>query len=176
MAGCKGLYPSIPNGTISNNLVYGVVGYAIHAYHDVYNTKIVNNTVFGNGNPGGDGGGIAIGGNTSGFPTSAGFVVNNNIVYDNQGLGIHEEGTQGANTYSNNLVTGNSTNYGTLHSSMYGRRHFNPQFVNSFVTAAGYYRLMNSSPAVNAGTSNGAPSSDLDVPDERKVPHLIRCV
>lgn len=158
----QGIYPSIPNGTISNNLVYRVVGYAIHAYHDVYNTKIVNNTMFGNGNPGGDGGGIAIGGNTSGFPTSAGFVVTNNIVYDNQGIGIHEEGTQGTNTYSNNLVLGNTTNYGTLHSSRTADVSANPQFVNYLRSGGGNYRLTSTSPAVNAGTSNGAPSIDID--------------
>ncbi|WP_238552037.1 right-handed parallel beta-helix repeat-containing protein [Herminiimonas sp. CN] len=157
----QGIYPSIPNGTVSNNIIYRVVGYAINTGHNSYTSKIVNNTMFGNGNPSLDGGGIVITAND--FATqSHGFIVANNIIYDNQGIGVHEEGSQGANTYTNNLIYGNNTNWGNLGSSHTSDVAAAPQFVNYIRTGGGNYRLGSTSPAIGKGSTSYAPSTDFD--------------
>ena len=157
----QGIYPSIPNGTVSNNLIYRVVAYAINTGHNSYSSKIVNNTMFGNGNPSLDGGGIVITAND--FSTqSHGFIVANNVIYDSQGVGVHEEGSQGANTYSNNLVYGNNTNWGYLNSPHANDVSADPLFVNYIRSGGGNYSLQSTSPAIDKGSSTYAPPIDIN--------------
>jgi hypothetical protein len=158
----QGLYASIPNVTFSNNIVYGANAFAINTGHFSINCIMVNNTLFGNGNPSLDSGGVVITATDSGAQ-SAGHVVRNNIIFDNQGVGIHEEGSQGTNVYSNNLVYQNNTNFGVINGhSNTNNVVANPQFVNYIRTGGGDYHLQSTSPAINTGISTNAPTKDLD--------------
>lgn len=158
----QGLYAAIPNVTFTNNIVYGVAAYAVNTGHYSINCTIVNNTLFGNGNSGLDSGGIVITATDAG-PQSAGHIVRNNIIFNNLGIGIHEEGSQGANVYSNNLVYQNNTNYGNLNGhSNSNNVSANPQFINYQPNGTGDYRLQSGSPAINAGAAAYAPATDLD--------------
>lgn len=159
----QGLYASIPRITFSNNIVYGVLAYAVNTGHYATSCTIVNNTLFGNGNVDLDSGGVVITG-TDAAPTSNGHHVRNNIIYDNQGIGIHEEGTQGSgNLYSNNLVFGNNTNYGVLngHSNLNNITN-SPTFVTYIRAGGGNYHLSATSLCISAGTSSDAPAIDFD--------------
>src|SRR5207244_3554147 len=109
-------------------------------------------------------GGIVVG---AGVGTDDNTVVNNNIVYNNPGTdgGIVEEGTTGThNTYANNLVYGNTPVNISLQNGLTatGTVSANPLFVNYTGTTTGDYHLQSSSPAINAGTSSNAPTTDYD--------------
>jgi hypothetical protein len=159
----QGVYTSIPNVTMTNNIIYRVVGYAVTNGHCSYNVKVLNNTMFGNGGTV-EGGGVVMTNNTNCSLPSNGNIVANNIIYDNV-LGVHEEGvTSGVDvtTYTNNLVYGNTTNYGVMGNPHVNDRTGNPLFVNYIRTGGGNYHLQSTSPAVNTGTSNSAPAFDMD--------------
>src|SRR5439155_355526 len=94
-------------------------------------------------------------------------VVNNNLVYNNPGKdgGIVEEGSTGThNTYTDNLVFGNTPVNISLQNGLTatGTVSANPQFVNYTGSPTGNYHLQSSSPAINAGTSSNAPTTDYD--------------
>jgi hypothetical protein len=168
-SGCNnkvhGLYAAIPNVTFSNNIVYGSNAYAINTGHFSINCIMVNNILIGNGNPLLDSGGIVITATDSTSPISNGHRIRNNIIFDNSGTGIHEEGSQGSDTiYSNNLVYQNSSaNFGQLNGhSNTNNVAANPQFVNYVRSGSGDYHLQSTSPAVNTGVSTNAPTKDLD--------------
>lgn len=160
----QGLYAAIPNVTYSNNIVYGVLAYAVNTGHYSINCIIVNNTLFGNGNVALDSGGVVITA-TDAAPTSNGHRVRNNIIYDNQGIGIHEEGTQGSDIiYSNNCVVGNNTNFGNLNGhSNTNNVSTTPTFVNYKRDGSGDYHLTSTSSCTDTGTSLNAPVIDFDL-------------
>lgn len=148
------------NGDIKNNLVYQVDSVGIHLWHDASNVNIVNNTVFANGS------GILVGAGdfVNSRSPNDNTVVANNIVYDNRGSGISEQGLTGTNnTYHNNLVFQNGTDWrlqnGVKHTDTISA---DPQFVNYQPDGSGDYRLSASSPAIDAGTVDKAPEGDLD--------------
>jgi hypothetical protein len=91
-------------------------------------------------------------------------VVNNNIVYDN-GYGISEQGTTGKNnSYSNNLVTKNTTNI-SLRNGLTAKNTVasDPLFVGYSKTAATpNFHLTASSPAIGRGIATGALATDID--------------
>jgi hypothetical protein len=156
----QGIYETA-SGNVMNNVVYRASGYGIHLWHDANHVNIVNNTVFNN-----DKGGIVVGGadfvNTTG---PADYVkVENNIVYDNKNYGIIEAGATGThNVYTNNLVYDNGTNF-SLQNGLVATNTISadPKFVNYIATGGGDYHLAAGSPAIDAGMSSGAPTSDLD--------------
>ena len=159
----QGLYAAIPNVTFSNNIVCGVEAYAINTGHYSINCIIVNNTLFGNGNPGLDSGGVVLTA-TDAAPTSNGHRIRNNIIYDNKGIGIHEEGTQGSDIiYSNNFVVGNNTNFGTMngHSNTNNITSGIPGFINYLRDGSGNYQLLSTSQCKDAGTSTNGPAKDF---------------
>jgi hypothetical protein len=163
-SGCSyvhGIYIST-SGNVKNNLVYNVGGAAIHLWHDASNVNIVNNTTTSSGV------GIVVGGGDFYHSTTgkADYVnVFNNIVFDN-GIGVTEQGTTGANnSYLNNLVYQNSSKNWDLDP---GKSNANtisadPQFVNYNRTGTSVdFHLKSTSPAINKGTANLAPSTDIE--------------
>jgi hypothetical protein len=154
-----GIYQTAP-GNVENNLVYRTSGWGIALWHDANHINIVNNTVFNNAS-----GGITVGGGDFVHSTGpADYVkVANNIVYDNK-VGIDEYGSTGThNVYTDNLVSGSGTNF-SLQNGLVATNTItaDPKFVNYIATGGGDYHLAAGSPAIDAGTSSGAPSSDLD--------------
>lgn len=157
----QGVYTSIPNVTISNNVIYKVVGYAVTNGHCSYNVKVLNNTMFNNGGTA-EGGGVVMTGNTNCTLASKGNVVANNIVYDNV-IGLHEEGVSTADvtTYTNNLVYGNKINWGAMRMPHSNDVSADPAFVNYIRTGGGDYRLRSGSAAIGKGSTTYAAPSDF---------------
>jgi hypothetical protein len=155
-----GIYPSTDNVTISNNIIYRVVGYGVTSGHCAYNNKIVNNTIFGNGGTV-EGGGIILAGNTNCTNSATGYVVANNIIFDSV-VGVHEEQQPVGATYVNNLVFGNTTNWGSMGNTHTADVVADPQFVNYIRAGGGDYHLKSTSPAINKGSATYAPATDLD--------------
>lgn len=159
-AGCRyiqAIYIST-SATVKNNIVFQNGGAAIHLWHDANHVDVVNNTVFGNGV------GIVVGGGDYYHTTGPADYVNvyNNIVIDN-GYGIIENGQTGThNSYVNNLVFRNATQWAMLTSSHSGDINADPQFVNYVKTGGGNYHLTSTSPAINRGTATLAPPTDFD--------------
>jgi parallel beta-helix repeat protein len=146
---------------VKNNVVYRVGEAAIHLWHDANHVTITNNTVTGSHY------GIIVGGGDF-YNTTAGndyTVVNNNIVYDNT-YGISEQGKTGThNSYSNNLVYGNSSTAISLRNGLTAKNTVssNPLLVSySRTSTAPDYHLASGSPAVGRGTATGAQSTDID--------------
>jgi hypothetical protein len=157
-----GIYPGGPSGTISNNISYGNAGFGIHCWHNCNNQIITNNLLFGNGE-----GGILIGqgdGPNDGSVAADNMLVANNIVIDNGGsAGIRESGTTGeANKYEDNIVVGNAVDgIGLRTGSETNTITSQPGFVNFQPDGSGDYRLLPDSPGVDAGTTDGAPATDI---------------
>lgn len=165
-----GIYAAVPRVTIVNNIVYGAVGDGITSWHAARALTIANNLSLMNG-----GAGILVGTGERGA-SSAGHtrtLVSNNIVYRNVLHGITET-TDGShrvgpgNRYLHNLTFANRNGDpdpdagidlfpGEIVSNNLNR---DPRFARPS-PAAGQYRLLASSPAVDAGTCAGAPRRDF---------------
>ena len=154
----QGIYLSNSGGTTANNIVFAVSAWGIQMWHAATNATIVNNTVFNCY------GGIIVGaGDSPGGVTADNTLVANNIVYKNSGYGIYEYGATGIhNRYLNNLVTGNPTEIALLNGlSASATVTADPQFTNYQANGTGDYHLQSTSPAINAGTSTSAPTTDF---------------
>ena len=164
-----GIYHSTARGHIMNNLSYDNAGCGINLWHAANATIVTNNLTFGNKEHG-----ISIGTNTGNTDGVLGdhFIVANNISIDNALLGIRERmGVGPHNQYLNNIVYGNGD-------APFGDEHYNwpsaagskdvhtitqdVQFVRYAVDGSGDYHLQATSPAIGAGTTLGAPSTDID--------------
>jgi len=162
-----GIYYSGPGGHILNNLVYGCQAWGIHLWHQATGITIANNTVFENGY-----GGITVGGDSTTGVVDDHTIVSNNIVYHTV-RGIYEWDSTGLhNRYLNNLVSGSSSFTIRLNHGLTPRGGIasSPQFVNYVSSGTGdptWYRshfqlAAGTNPAVDTGTSEGAPGNDID--------------
>ena len=164
--GCNqihGIYSQESGDTIQNNLIFNAAGMCILADGVRSTLAVVTyNTLFLCRD------GINTG-NTTGTVPFAGSIIAYNIIYNMADTGIYEDpgSAYGTNQYVGNLIndvpngsppgSGNGMVRGTLVGTITGA----PTFVNYTGDATGDYHLSASSPAVNAGTSIGAPSSDF---------------
>ncbi len=163
------IYHSNARGHIINNITYDNAGCGINLWHGATDTVVSNNLTFGNKEHG-----ISIGTNTSDNNHDDGdnFIVSNNISIDNSLLGIRErKGVGSHDQFLNNIVYGNGDapfgdeNYdwpSTAGSKDVNTITQNVLFVNFKADGSGDYHLQANSPAIGAGTSVGAPSTDFD--------------
>jgi len=155
-----GIYVST-SGSAVNNLVYSISDTAIRLWHDANHVVVANNTLFASG------AGVLVGGGDyyhSTGPDDYTQVVNN-IVFDNAKTGIAELGSTGThNLYSNNLSYQNGAGNWSLHNGLSDAHAVtaNPAFVNYVRAGGGDYHLASVSPAIDKGTANDAPLTDLD--------------
>ena len=165
--GVQGIYSSNKGSKILNNIVYRASAYGIHLWHAATDSTIANNTVFANGSSG-MGGGIVTGvGDKPGNIQLKNTKVINNIVYKNPRQGISQYCYSGqscigsGNVTANNLVYGNGSAISLRVGSATGTINADPKFVSYNPTGTGDYRLQSSSPAVNKGIKNYAPTVDI---------------
>ena len=165
-----GIYYSQTGGHISNNIVYNVgAGWGIHCWHACSGVIITNNLVFNNK----PGGGIVVGGGDA--PNYANsladnIIIANNIAINNAGDGIREYEYPGEHTIGSHNQILNNIVYGNLDGNILllegntasGTITSNAQFVNYQQDGSGDYHLKSTSPAIDAGTPVGAPSTDFD--------------
>ncbi|MGZ5278529.1 MAG: choice-of-anchor D domain-containing protein [Pseudobdellovibrionaceae bacterium] len=165
--GVQGIYHSVLRGRIANNISYRNASFGIHLWHAANETTIVNNTVFNNGSSS-IGGGIIVGRGDTGVGVMNNTHILNNIVFNNPNSGISQYCYSGfacigsGNTVANNLVFGSRTAIAMRVGSPTGTVSADPQFVNYQANGSGDYHLKSTSPAINKGTSNLAPTTDLD--------------
>jgi hypothetical protein len=155
-----GIYQSNLRGHIYNNLVIRCGAEGIQLWHAANAVIVANNTVLSN-----VGTGILIGaGDSPGGISDDNTAVINNIVANNTSYGIMEEGTTGLhNRYLNDLVFENRTaNLQLLTGTPSGTITADPQFINNTGNASGDYHLLPTSPAIDAGVSANAPTTDID--------------
>jgi hypothetical protein len=164
-----GIYHSTARGHIMNNISYDNAGCGINLWHAATATVVTNNLSFGNKEHG-----ISLGTNTDNTDGDTGdnFIVANNISIDNALLGIRERiGVGSHNQYLNNIVYGNGdAPFGDEHydwPSSADNKDINTitedvRFVDYQINGTGDYHLQPGSPAIDAGTNVGAPSTDFD--------------
>lgn len=159
-----GIYQATSGGHIWNNVVFRNQGWGIHLYGYATNVVVANNTVFRNGY-----GGIVVAGGPTVIDDNT--LVSNNIVYQNglskgaDGNGIEEFGAYvgSHNRYLNNSVSNNGpVDWNLRNKAASATLQSDPQFVNFRPDGTGDYHLLPSSPAIDAGTSEGAPGFDFD--------------
>lgn len=135
------------NCTITNSLFYanqttsGFGNGGTISCDGTTNMSIVNSTIANNISSGSDGSGLAV-------EAASSYIVLNSIIYGNQ-IGNVSSATINA-TYCDIQAIGD------LHSGVTGNIATNPLF-----TSASDFTLQGTSPAVNAGTAVGAPTTDL---------------
>ena len=177
-ASVHGIYIANANNIVQNNISYRNQGWGITSWHYATHNTITNNTVFNN-----DVAGINTGANDGGVIDNYTEVGNNIVV--NNGIatnwvcypsgkwspgcsdarcGIGQEGSNGSsNIYINNVVSGNvPANIHVQKGEVSKTITASPSsvFVNYTGDGSGNYHLKSSSPAVNAGSSQGAPNRD----------------
>ncbi len=137
---------------IMNNVFYDNSSRAINlSLPSGVNPLVLNNTIDGN----------SVGIRLDRRVISLGHIIRNNVITNN-GIGLEVDfGTEANNpTFQNNLVFGNTTNYDLISSQtgLNGNISADPLFRNA---AANDFRLLGLSPAIDAGSSLGAPSRDF---------------
>jgi hypothetical protein len=163
------IYHSNEGGHIVNNIAYDNAGVGINLWHAADGTVVSNNLVFNNKEHG-----ISIGTNKSdnGGDKGNDFIVSNNISINNALLGIRERKGVGSNDqFLNNIVYGNGdAAFGdetydwpsSVGSKDVGTITKDVLFVNFKEDGSGDYHLQANSPAIGAGTNEGAPTTDFD--------------
>ena len=156
-----GIYITDTGPIVQNNIVYNNSGIGITGWHACMNATISNNLVWGNLDCG-----IEIGaGDAPGGVICNNSVVFNNISINNGNFGIQEYGSVGANNvFLNNCLYGNSVASTSLQLGHVAQNTVtsNAGFVTWQADGSGDYHLAAGSPCINAGTSQGAPSTDYD--------------
>ncbi len=149
-----GFYLCGDNELVANNIITYNSAYGIHiaGYTTVSNLKIYNNTVAFNGRSG-----------AIVWQDLDGIDIRNNIFYNNTNYGIDyyapTNSTGRKVNIDHNMFYGNPS--GTIHQNsifnIASNLTNNPNFVSD-----NDFHLKSGSPAINAGTSIGAPSTDFD--------------
>jgi hypothetical protein len=153
-----GIYHQQPRGKIQNNLVYRVGAWGIMVWYQATNMEITNNLVFESGSKNNMGnflgGGIAMTSKTTLNDTT----VSNNIIRNNSGIGLSDNGTTGTNNLiSNNVFFANGKNFMLLPGTqVLASILVDPMMINFKSDGSGDYRLQSNSPALDQGSSNCA--------------------
>ena len=152
-----GIYAQETGSVVLNNVTFNIAGRGLCIWGDrATNVTVVNNTSFHNQD------GMVAGASGATSTVFDNSIIANNIFYGNVQYGIYESDSVGSNNrYLNNLVDGNPYGTGMLTGQLVGTVAANPQFVNYTGDASGDYHLTSGSPAIGAGTSTDAPSSDF---------------
>jgi hypothetical protein len=163
------IYHSNARGHILNNIAYDNAGVGINLWHAATDTVVANNLVFNNKEHG-----ISIGTYTENTDGKKGdnFIVANNIVIYNALYGVRERiGVGSHDQFMNNIVYGNGkAAFGDEDGdwpSASGSKDVNTittdvLFKMYKADGNGDYHLQAGSPAINGGTTVGAPSYDYD--------------
>lgn len=154
-----GIYHTNLRGHVYNNLSVHNGSEGIQLWHAANAVLVANNTTLNN-----RGAGIVIGaGDSPGGITDDDSVVINNISVNNGQVGIQEFGKTGPNNrFLNNLSFGNGAgNFETITGKASGTIIADPQFLKNTGNWDGDYHLGPKSPAIDAGVSADAPSTDV---------------
>ncbi|HEX5410930.1 MAG TPA: choice-of-anchor D domain-containing protein [Terriglobia bacterium] len=160
-----GIYADRTGGHVLNNIIYHNWSNGIQVWGpSPSGITISGNTVLTSGNDG-----LVIGSDNSAADL---MVVTDNIFIHNANYGFDEQGATGTrNQYNNNLTYANAFGgYRLQTGTQSATVESDPLLVNYqaapvFIQpsdAGKYFQLQSSSPAINAGTSQGAPATDFD--------------
>jgi parallel beta-helix repeat protein len=156
-----GIYHANRGGHIYNNLAYHNRAYGIHLWHAASDVVISGNTVFNNGSSG-----LVVGAGDKPHGNRAdNCLVSNNIFAHNSRYGFVESGNTGThNRYIKNLTYANKLGPLQLQNGNVASDTINadPQFVNYTGDSSGEYRLKLGSPAIRSGSTDGAPTDDIE--------------
>ncbi len=158
--GCNlihGIYVSTAGAVVENNLTFNNSAKGIQLWGVPTNCIVINNTSFHNQD------GMVLGNDGSGSSTLDNSIIANNITYNNVRYGMYESGSLGThNQYLNNLIFDNPGGTSMITGQFTNTVSANPLFVTYTGDASGNYQLGAGSPAIGAGTSTDAPSTDFD--------------
>ncbi len=150
----------LENVRFINNIAYrnksaGIVvaGWNGDYEHPIHNVQIINNTVYGNGWPGHTwGGGIAV---ESGGARN--ILIRNNIVADNRGFQLRDDGGGEQVVIDHNLIHGFRGAANEVRGA--DAIEADPLFADPL---HGHFHLREGSPAIDAGLQEAAPGTDIE--------------
>jgi len=152
----QGIYFAVPNGKAFNNIVSNVTANCFTSWHSATNLVISGNTIMNCG-----GAGVSIGADGTTGANANSFVTDN--ISRNSPYGFAENGTVSGTRFNNNVIYADTTNFKLINGTQSGTVTADPQNVNYTGNAiTGDYHLQSTSPAIDAGTSLGAPTTDID--------------
>jgi parallel beta-helix repeat protein len=156
-----GIYHANRGGHILNNLVYHNRAYGIHLWHAASDVVISGNTVLNNGSSG-----LVVGaGDKPQGNRADNCLVSNNIFAYNARYGFVESGNTGThNRYIRNLTHENKLGSFQLQNGDMAADTIDadPKFVDYTGDSNGDYHLRVGSPALHSGSTEGAPSDDIE--------------
>jgi len=154
----QGIYLSTPNGKAFNNIISNTGRSCLDSWHAATNLVISGNTVMNCGRAG-----VSIGaGDAPGGVTNTGSIVTDNIVR-NSATGLDENGLVSGTQFIKNLLYANTTDFSLVNGTATGTVSADPLHFNYTGSAiTGDYHLRPGSPAIGAGTREGAPAEDFD--------------
>ncbi len=140
---------------VLNNIILNNAGIGVACTHACDQPTISNNTIVNNGD------GIRVGWSSTTTGSTNNAIISNNIIVNNVNYAIYEytAGMGTNNQFLNNLMYGNNPNSCNV-SNCLNSVTANPLFVNNTGDVSGDYHLQTGSPAIDTGTSIGAPSTD----------------
>lgn len=148
-----GIYHANVGGLVQNNIVFDVTFAGIQTWHAANAVTVTNNLVWNAVV------GIIVG---AADQRAEGYVVANNIVMNTQ-RGIEESGRNfGSNRYESNLMYANEVDFVMVTGKPEGTIREQPRHVRFAKDGSGDYRLRGDSPAIDAGTREGAPTFDFE--------------
>ena len=173
-----GLYLNGTDNLVDGCRIYGNGGWGVHAYGSTSARNIIrNNMIYNNAKAGSRGPGIGlytgsgqkaynnlIWGNQEGIAIGEGATnskVHNNSIYKNSRYGVLIDPLSNSAEVLNNIVFSNAAgilNQGTGSILQNNLSDTDPKFVDP---ASGDFRLLNGSPAIDAGTNSDIVSSDF---------------
>ena len=151
------------SATITNNLIYNTTGWGIQYQGTINGGSIANNTILSAYQ-----GGIVPYGTVTNLPIINNIILNTGSLGTSYGVDLTGNANNSTITVANNLLSGNvNGNFGgTGFTPANSITTVNPSsgalFVNYQANGSGDYHLAAGSPALAAGTSSHAPSTDLD--------------
>lgn len=159
----QGIYFLTSGGYAENNISFNNSGFGIQLWHHPEKIYLLNNTIFKNAS-----GGIVLGTDDSDVVVDH-ITVQNNIVANNGGVGVQEQGASASSTgthnvYTNNLLYGNGSGEISLHNGLEALLSvvLSPDFVDATGTKTGNYHLAAASPAIGTANESNSPPKDFD--------------
>lgn len=151
-----GMYIAVPDVEVYNNIVYRVEGVGIQLNHNPQYVLVANNLVFESSM-------------CAFYVGGEGYIAKGNRFFNNIAMSSAQNLCDNGDTCGTHWINNISWDQGSGFDGWYypiygeiGTIHADPRFIMYRADGTGDYHLADGSPAIDAGVSDGAPTTDYD--------------